>query len=134
MNTITFDTLEFTEQLKAAGVPEEQAKGHTKALATAMRQADVRTDELLANREKHAAGHLETLAEKNEKQVQSRLDGLATKQEMDYRLAALEASLKRDLAETKAETIKWIIGLALAQLAMMAGILMTMLRVLPGGH
>ncbi|MBF0308984.1 MAG: DUF1640 domain-containing protein [Magnetococcales bacterium] len=33
MTTITFDTLEFTEQLKASGVPEEQAKGHAKAMA-----------------------------------------------------------------------------------------------------
>ncbi len=34
----------------------------------------------------------------------------------------------------KNETIKWMTGLALAQLAMMAGILMTLVRVLPGGH
>ena len=28
MTVIAFDTLAFTEELKAAGVPEEQAKAH----------------------------------------------------------------------------------------------------------
>ena len=31
--TATFDTLEYVETLKAAGVPEEQAKAHVKALS-----------------------------------------------------------------------------------------------------
>ena len=33
MSTTTFDTLEFVETLKAADVPEEQAKAHAKALS-----------------------------------------------------------------------------------------------------
>ncbi|MEO5349040.1 MAG: CCDC90 family protein [Magnetococcus sp. YQC-3] len=142
---ITFDTLEYTEQLKAAGVPEEQAKGHAKALALVIKQVDTRTDEQASRSDRQAENRFATLAEKNEKQIQSRLDGLATKQEMEYRLAALEANLKRDVDLTKAElrkeievakneTIRWMVGLALAQLAMMAGILMTLVRVLPGGH
>ena len=112
MRVITFDTLEYTEQLKAAGVPEEQAKGHAKALALVIKQVDARTDEQAAK-----------LEERNEKQIQSRLDGLATKHEMDAKIEV-----------AKNETIKWMVGLALAQLAMMAGILMTLVRVLPGGH
>ena len=32
--TATFDTLEYVETLKAAGVPEEQAKAHVKALSS----------------------------------------------------------------------------------------------------
>lgn len=40
MHAITFDTLEFTEQLKTAGVPDEQAKGHAKALVTVLKQTD----------------------------------------------------------------------------------------------
>ena len=33
MSTTTFDTLEFVETLKAAKVPEEQAKAHAKAIS-----------------------------------------------------------------------------------------------------
>lgn len=36
MATITFDTLKFVERLKAAGVPEEQAKAEVEALAEAL--------------------------------------------------------------------------------------------------
>ncbi|MBF0429470.1 MAG: DUF1640 domain-containing protein [Magnetococcales bacterium] len=31
--TLTFDTLAFADELKASGVPEEQAKAHAKALS-----------------------------------------------------------------------------------------------------
>ncbi|MBF0161454.1 MAG: DUF1640 domain-containing protein [Magnetococcales bacterium] len=123
MHVITFDTLEYTEQLKAAGVPEEQAKGHAKALALVIKQVDIRTDQQAAK-----------LEERNEKQIQSRLDGLATKQEMDAKFETTKAELQKEIEVAKNETIKWMVGLALAQLAMMAGILMTLVRVLPGGH
>ncbi|MBF0132190.1 MAG: DUF1640 domain-containing protein [Magnetococcales bacterium] len=36
MTTITFDTLEFAEELKAAGIPDEQAKAQTRALSRAL--------------------------------------------------------------------------------------------------
>ncbi|MCS6786548.1 MAG: hypothetical protein NZ524_05905 [Thiobacillaceae bacterium] len=38
MNTLTFDTLKFVERLKAAGVPEPQAKAEAEALAEALAQ------------------------------------------------------------------------------------------------
>ncbi|WP_130471124.1 DUF1640 domain-containing protein [Candidatus Magnetaquicoccus inordinatus] len=123
MAAITFDTLEYVEQLKAAGVPEEQAKGHAKALAKLIVQVDTRTDEYATK-----------LADRNEKQIQTRLDGLATRQEMEAKIETTKAELQKDIETAKAETIKWMIGLAMAQLAMMAGILMTLVRVLPGGH
>ena len=39
MATITFDTLKFVEKLKAAGVPEGQAKAEAEALVTAFSEA-----------------------------------------------------------------------------------------------
>lgn len=72
---------------------------------------------------KALAGVLQTVEE-------SRMQELATKG--DIREAELRMETKIEIA--KNETIKWMIGLALAQLAMMSGILMTLVRVLPGGH
>ncbi|MBF0184020.1 MAG: DUF1640 domain-containing protein [Magnetococcales bacterium] len=60
----------------------------------------------------------------------ARLEELSTKGD----LHEVELKLEAKIEIAKTETIKWMVGLALAQLAMMAGILMTMLRVLPGGH
>ena len=84
MHTTTFDTLEFPEQLKAAGVPDDQAKGHAKALMSVIKQVDTRTDEYAAK-----------LEERNEKQIQSRLDGLATKQEMDAKFRDMDTKLEK---------------------------------------
>lgn len=39
MSTITFDTLKFVEKLKAAGVPEGQAKAEAEALISAFSEA-----------------------------------------------------------------------------------------------
>jgi hypothetical protein len=43
MATITFDTLKFVEKLRAAGVPEAQAKAEAEALQEAMGTAEVAT-------------------------------------------------------------------------------------------
>ncbi len=43
MTTITFDTLKFVEKLKAAGVPELQAKAESEALQESIGTAEVAT-------------------------------------------------------------------------------------------
>ena len=43
MTTITFDILKFVERLKAAGVPEAQAKAETEAFAEVLSMVDVAT-------------------------------------------------------------------------------------------
>lgn len=40
---------------------------------------------------------------------------------------------KKEIAEAKADTIKWMVMLAVAQFGMMTGILFTLFRLLPGG-
>lgn len=39
MTTITFDTLKYVEKLRAAGVPDEQAKAEAEALVSAFSEA-----------------------------------------------------------------------------------------------
>lgn len=43
MATITFDTLKFVERLKAAGVPDAQAKAEAEALADALSESTSNT-------------------------------------------------------------------------------------------
>ena len=54
------------------------------------------------------------------------LSSLATKSD----LAELRAATKPDLAEAKAEMIKWFVGVAFAQAAM----ILALLRLFPSGH
>jgi hypothetical protein len=80
MPAVTFDTLKFVEKLKAAGMPEAQAK----AIAEA---------------------HAEALSES----VSSIL------------------AIKTDLAKLKVDLIKWMVGIALAQISLLVGILIKLL-------
>lgn len=83
MTTITFDTLKFVERLRAAGVPEGQAKAEAEALAEAL-----------------SSGGQE----------------LVTKG--DLRVA---------MSELRADMVKWMVGLALAQMGLLIGILIKLL-------
>ena len=93
MVAITFDTLEFTEQLKAVGVPDEQAKGQAKAFATAIRQVQ-----------------------------EGRQDTLATKRdikEIELKIKELEVKL----VDGKAEIIKWMFGVSAAQVTLIVALI-----------
>lgn len=105
---IPFDTLAFVRKLETAGVPSVQAEAQAEALSDVIQKAET-----------------------------SRLQELATKgdvRELELKLATTKAELQKAVEVAKNETIKWMIGLALAQLTMMAGILVALVRVLPGGH
>jgi len=80
MATVTFDTLKFVEKLRAAGVPEAQAKAMAEA-------------------------HQQALSES----------------------VATQLATKADLAELKLDVIKWMVGLALAQISLLVGILVKLL-------
>ncbi len=43
MTTVTFDTLAFTEELTAAGVPETQAKAQARAMSKALESQELAT-------------------------------------------------------------------------------------------
>ncbi|MBF0625551.1 MAG: DUF1640 domain-containing protein [Magnetococcales bacterium] len=82
MTTITFDTLEYAEYLRAAGIPDDQAKSHAKAMARVMEQLE-----------------------------ESRLKELATRGD----IRQLEVKLEGRITESRAEIIKWMIGVSAGQ-------------------
>lgn len=85
MSAVPFDTLKYAEALKAAGVPDAQAKAQAQALAEALRQGG---------------------------------QGLATMSA----LAALGLDLRREIAELKADLIKWNVGALIAMTGIFAAI------------
>lgn len=100
MTTITFDTLAYVKTLRDAGVDEKQAEAQATALATVL---------------KETAGDP------------------ATKQDIDL----LRAELKKDLAdthraiaETKAELIRWVVGVGILQTTLIVGILARLAKVI----
>ncbi len=96
MTTITFDTLKFVEKLRAAGVPEAQAKVQAEVLVFAL-------DEVM------------------DQQLATKADIARLEWELKADIARLERELKADIARLEREQIvpmqrdlfvlKWMMGL-----------------------
>ena len=102
MTTITFDTHDFVKKLKGVGFSEEQAEALT---------------------DLQKATTLNTLEQARH---DYELDNLATKRdirEIELKIELVKAELKRDIAETKAELIRWVVGVGLLQITIIAGLL-----------
>ncbi len=98
MSTITFDTHEFFNELKNAGFSEQQAETITKlqkaAVASTLEQARIEYD----------------------------LDHFVTNQSLDNRLREMELRLDSRFLELENKLVKWGIGLALGQIAVIAAL------------
>ncbi len=105
MFTLTFDTHEFVKKLKSVGFSEEQAETLTDLQKTTvlntLKQAkhDYKLDDLATKRD---LKELETILRK------------------DIEILRLET--KRDIAESKAELIRWVVGVGLLQTTIIAGL------------
>lgn len=62
-----------------------------------------------------------------QKVEETRLSELVTKGDLQLEIE----KIRREIAETKADLIKWMIGLAMAQLGLLTGILIAILRLTP---
>ena len=99
MATLAFDTYAFIRKLKDSGISEEQARAQVEALSTAFEQFQGET-------------HFTDLADKHDIR------------ELELKIELVKAELKRDMAETKADLIRWIIGAGFLQTALIAGLLL----------
>ena len=89
---LTFDTLAYAKRLREAGFTEPQAEAQAAALAEVL---------------KSGTGELAT-----------RQDIADLKRD----LKEVELSLRREIEAMKAELLKWVIGLLLAQVALIAAL------------
>jgi len=105
MSTLTFDTYAFIRKLKESGIPEEQARAQVEALSTAFEQFQGET-------------HFSELANKHDVR------------ELELKIELIRAELKRDMAETKAELIRWIIGAGFLQTALITALLIKLSAVM----
>lgn len=105
MTTVTFDTHEFFTQLKNVGFSEQQAEVITKlqkeAVSVTLEQArhDYELDNIASKRD---LKEMETLLRKE--------------------IELVRADTKRDIAETKADLIRWVVGVGLLQITIIAGL------------
>jgi len=107
MSTIPFDTLQFAADLIEGGFTEAQATAMTKAVTK------IQQDSLAAVIEQVKHDY--------------QLDDVATKRdlrELELKIELVRSELKRDIAETKADLIRWVVGVGLLQITIIAGLLL----------
>lgn len=102
MTTISFDTLQFVQRLRKAGINEGEAEAIAEAVRDVQDSADVATKYDLAL-------------------VQQDIAALRKD------VAVIEAKLEVKIAETKSELIRWVVGVGMLQTAMIAGLLMKLI-------
>ncbi len=103
MTAITIDTYALINSLKEAGFEESQAKA----------QIDAITQIVNVTREQIEHDH--------------RLDDTASKRdirEIELKIELVKSELKRDIAESKAELVRWVIGAGFMQVALITGLIL----------
>ena len=109
MSTITFDTHEFIKELKSVGFSEEQA-------------------EVITNLQKTT---INTTLEQAKHNYQ--LNDLATKRdlkELEFQLESRIKDTELKIVESKAELIRWVVGVGLLQTALITALLIKLSAVI----
>ena len=107
MTTLTFDTHEFVTELKQAGLSESQAE----AITRLHRQAANATIDYVKH--EHSLENVIT-----NKDLDARI------KETELKIELVKSELKRDIAETKAELIRWVVGVGLLQITLITALLL----------
>ena len=113
---LIFDTFNYAKKLQRAGLTEEQASVHVEALRTLI-EHDLATKQDIANVQRDIAEvykEIETLRKETQQGIES------LRKETNVKLAELNVSLVKEIATAKAETIKWVAGMLVAQGAVVA--------------
>jgi hypothetical protein len=125
--TLTFDKLAYVDRLQAAGVGERAARALADGLDQALREE-------VATRTDLAAVKTELAADIAAVRTELGADIAAVRTELGADIAAVRTELKgdiaavrMDLAATKHDMLRWMVGMAVAQV----GLTVALIRFLP---
>jgi hypothetical protein len=108
MASLTFDTLKYANRLKSAGVPDKQAEAEAEALSEVL---EINLKELSTQQD--IAG-----LRKDMEQMETRLNA---------RLDAQRENLRSEISDSKAELIRWVVGVGLLQISLITALMVKLL-------
>jgi Skp family chaperone for outer membrane proteins len=132
MTVAIFDTLKLARRLQTAGMPADQASGLAEALSETM-TTELATKSDLKELRSWATAEIAALrgemqAEFAKLREEMRTGQAALREEMRTGQAALreemrtgQAQLRLEIAQSKNETVRWMIGLFIAQMTVTLG-------------
>ncbi len=116
MSTITFDTLHFANKLKGVGFTEEQAQVLT--------ELQIATTDNTLDQVKHDYKLDEVANKRDIRELELKIE--LVKSELKHDIELLRADTGRMIAESKAELVRWVVGVGLLQTSLIIGALMKM--------
>ena len=128
MSTIILDTLEFAGKLKAGGFTEQQAETQARAIAELVEKQLVDKREMLEHESslQRDIRESENRLEIRMKELESRMKEMETVLRKDIEI--LRAESKKDIAETKAELVRWVVSVGILQFILIAALLLKLLH------
>lgn len=126
MTMALFDTLRFVKRMQAAGVPSAQAEAQAEVLSETFAsnlQGLATKEDLLATKAdlNHAIGDLRKDTDTKYQILRKDIDAL--RQEVDFKIERSTFSVQQKMDAHKFALVKWMIGLAIAQLGLVIGAL-----------
>ncbi len=122
MAAVAFDTYAYVKKLEGAGVPEEQAEVHAEMIAHLIEgdlatKRDLKELEVTLRRDmKELEGNLRHDIEMLRSETTIMEGNLKRDIEiLRSETKTMEANLRRDIADVKADMLKWVAGLLVAQ-------------------
>ncbi len=120
MAQIAFDTLEYSNRLQAGGIPREHAEAIVQANVKALKDLVEMQQLVTKNDLALAKNELEAQITETRNNLEAQIT--ETRSNLEARIVETRNTLEMKLADSKHELLKWIIGLAAAQIALMAAI------------
>lgn len=107
MTALAIDTYALVTKLKEAGIPEQQAAAQVETITKAI---DVALEQ---SRHEHDLDNLVTI-----KNLDARI------KETELKIELVKSELKREIAETKADLIRWVVGVGLLQITIITALIL----------
>jgi len=107
MTILTFDTHEFIKELKDSGFSEQQAEAITKLQKN--------TINATLEQAKHDYQLEDIATTRDLKELELKLDA---------RIRELELKVAKDIVESKAELIRWVVAVGLLQITVITGLIL----------
>ena len=130
----SFDSLGYYERLTKAGVPEAQARVQVEVMQGIVHNYDEASHREFPSKgdlaetrttlqQEIVAVRVELKQEIADVRTELQQEIAAVRTELKQEIAAVRTELQQEIAETKHEILKWVVGAALAQTAVIVAII-----------
>ncbi|MBC7860853.1 MAG: DUF1640 domain-containing protein [Burkholderiaceae bacterium] len=121
---IAFDTLKMVERFQSAGFSADQARMTTTILAEVIAAEDTRIAERFSNKQDVTLELIGIRSDIHMLRQELRQESNTLRQESN----TLRQEMKAMNADTKAELVRWVVGVGLLQMALISGLVLKLVH------